>query len=592
MECMEREDRSHENGGQVRPPRPPPPVVSTDVNSYKYLQRMHDKAFHFSSQGLSAEETGNSEIALTSYKEAIELMTKVLEMDSENLTNATSDEKDKAKLLQQKVTKTKMQIEYRIQELERELAPQASQDYLMQVDSPPSYDEAMSSGSAWTSLGDSIMSDEQRNTDVMANAEQLFTIEEGVQMFFITPEGYVSAPSYPARMRLCRFSDDGLQSAGATNAPSPPAFLQIGDWVYPLIPGMSPALQTSYGGYIFPDTLSQIPGASVGLMLPETVSDDERQTFEQLLSSLTVMREQVNTIQPADITLPSAPIEQHYPPQVVPQIPPPQPTAVEERESTAGQKVDTSTKISKGISVAADWITWGLGKGAEKTGDLIKFGSQRLQQRINPVSNPKPIPPRVQTGVTYARKASHAAVTVSSFLVTKLGDATVKLGRHLAPHVKKQGARFLPKSLSQEGSDGKSKMSGVIEVAASGIKGFGTVYMGLESAAKALAKSLANETVVVVQHRYGREAGAVTDNTLYSIGNLGMTAFNVDNLGVKAMAKRAAKETGKAVIKDYADEHSRRAQQNQNGPLQYPNPASNSTTDNSNCYPKLPENKQ
>ena len=31
-----------------------------------------------------------------------------------------------------------------------------------------------------------------------------------------------------------------------------------------------------------------------------------------------------------------------------------------------------------------------------------------------------------------------------------------------------------------------------------------------------------------------------------------MAAYNVDNLGVKAIAKRAAKDTGKAVIEDYA----------------------------------------
>lgn len=31
--------------------------------------------------------------------------------------------------------------------------------------------------------------------------------------------------------------------------------------------------------------------------------------------------------------------------------------------------------------------------------------------------------------------------------------------------------------------------------------GFGTVYMSLESAAKALAKNLANETVTVVNHK-------------------------------------------------------------------------------------------
>ena len=108
--------------------------------------------------------------------------------------------------------------------------------------------------------------------------------------------------------------------------------------------------------------------------------------------------------------------------------------------------------------------------------------------------------------------------------------------------------------------------------------GFGTVYLALEKAAKNLAKSIADETVSVVQHkwvlfyldssfcsisfingrfcliinfRYGKEVGTATENALYATGNLGLTVNNARNLGVKAIAKRAAKDTGKAVVEDY-----------------------------------------
>lgn len=54
-------------------------------------------------------------------------------------------------------------------------------------------------------------------------------------------------------------------------------------------------------------------------------------------------------------------------------------------------------------------------------------------------------------------------------------------------------------------------------------------------------------------YRYGQQAGQLADNTLYAAGNLAMTAYNVDSLGIKAVAKRAAKDTGKAVIQDIAN---------------------------------------
>ena len=49
------------------------------------------------------------------------------------------------------------------------------------------------------------------------------------------------------------------------------------------------------------------------------------------------------------------------------------------------------------------------------------------------------------------------------------------LAREAAPHIRKQGEKILPKSMKDPSSDGKSKMDGVIEVAASGLKGMHSV---------------------------------------------------------------------------------------------------------------------
>ena len=54
--------------------------------------------------------------------------------------------------------------------------------------------------------------------------------------------------------------------------------------------------------------------------------------------------------------------------------------------------------------------------------------------------------------------------------------------------------------------------------------------------------------------RYGKDAGELTEHTLFSAGNIAMTAYNANHLGVKAIAKRAAKDTGKAVLEDIAEQ--------------------------------------
>lgn len=56
------------------------------------------------------------------------------------------------------------------------------------------------------------------------DGEELLYIPNGVQIFFVTPEGQVSAPSYPGYLRLVKFTSD--YSNRMPNRP--PAFLQVG----------------------------------------------------------------------------------------------------------------------------------------------------------------------------------------------------------------------------------------------------------------------------------------------------------------------------------------------------------------------------
>lgn len=55
------------------------------------------------------------------------------------------------------------------------------------------------------------------------DADELILIPRGVQLFFVTPDGQVSAPSYPGYLRIVKFLD--ADSETAQNRP--PAFLQV-----------------------------------------------------------------------------------------------------------------------------------------------------------------------------------------------------------------------------------------------------------------------------------------------------------------------------------------------------------------------------
>lgn len=43
----------------------------------------------------------------------------------------------------------------------------------------------------------------------------------------------------------------------------------------------------------------------------------------------------------------------------------------------------------------------------------------------------------------------------------------------------------------------------------------------------------------------------MTDNAVHSAMNVGATAFNIDNIGIKALVKKTAKETSHAILDEY-----------------------------------------
>ncbi|KAG8267189.1 Spartin [Homalodisca vitripennis] len=132
----------------------------------------------------------------------------------------------------------------------------------------------------------------------------------------------------------------------------------------------------------------------------------------------------------------------------------------------------------------------------------------------------------------------------------KVGSATMALGRYLAPHIQRGGTALLSKAGVGEQTAAEG-VGGVLTVAAGAVEGFGTIYTGLEQSAGILGTSLTNNTVQIVQHKYGEPMAEVTGDTLYTVGNVINTSNNIHNLTPKGLAKRAAKNTGKAIVEPH-----------------------------------------
>nr|CAD7430632.1 unnamed protein product [Timema monikensis] len=347
---------------------------------------------------------------------------------------------------------------------------------------------------------------------VETNAEtaQILYSHDNVRVYFISPDGSVTATSEPDTLKIVQLNDAGEKTR---------AYLELGNWIYPLVPDVSPCFRTEYGAFILPDVHSTVEGSAVGIILPE---DADASVYDLLDDILHGIATRVPTGE-----------------------------AVMARAGRWKRSGQFSHSISQGLVKGAHYISHGLVKGAVKAGDLMNYGTPRLIQRLTPDPNPTQVSPRVTQGIQVAKNVTGHVVQVTGFLASAIGTATMSLGRFLAPHIQRHGTRLLSSTWNMSESEASEKVDGVFEVAAGAVEGFSTVYEGLECSAAILASNLSNNTVKIVEHKYGHPMAEATGETLLTVGNIFTAAHNVKYFTPKGFVKITAKETGKAIVEDY-----------------------------------------
>ncbi|XP_077015153.1 spartin isoform X3 [Tamandua tetradactyla] len=577
------------------PPRPPSEMEQEPQNEeapeIKIIREAYQKAFLFVNKGLNADESGQKEEAKNCYKQGIGHLLRGISISTTE-PEYTGPGWESARQMQQKMKETLQNVRSRLEILEKGLAtlrndlqevpklypefppkmsekPPESQSFSSPsqhaevngstsntsrglgpgslpshscpVEAPPAYTPQAAEGHYTVSYGtdsgeySSVGEDFYRNHSqpppletLGLDADELILIPNGVQIFFVNPAGEVSAPSYPGYLRIVRFLDNSLD----TVLNRPPGFLQVCDWLYPLVPDRSPVLKCTVGAYMFPDTMLQASGCFVGVVLSSELPEDDRELFEDLLRQMSDLRLQATDASREEVNL------SH--------IVPCEPVS----EEKAKELPEWSEKVAQNILSGASWVSWGLVKGAEFTGKAIQKGASKLRERIQPEEKPVEVSPAVTRGLHLAKQATGGAAKVSQFLVDGVCTVANCVGKELAPHVKKHGSKLVPESLKKD-KDGKSPLDGAMVVAASSVQGFSTVWQGLECAAKCIVNNVSAETVQTVRYKYGHNAGEATHDAVDSAINVGLTAYNIDNIGVKAMVKKTAKQTGHALLEDY-----------------------------------------
>ena len=75
--------------------------------------------------------------------------------------------------------------------------------------------------------------------------EEIFCLPDCVQIFFISESGQVSTFTDSSTLRIFRTKQ--------RNETEFRTFIQVGEWIYQLIPEKSPILKSTNGAFMFPD---------------------------------------------------------------------------------------------------------------------------------------------------------------------------------------------------------------------------------------------------------------------------------------------------------------------------------------------------
>ncbi|KAL1438133.1 hypothetical protein MTO96_048224 [Rhipicephalus appendiculatus] len=281
---------------------------------------------------------------------------------------------------------------------------------------------------------------------------------------------------------------------------APLPWLQVGTWIYPLVPKQSPALKSGFGAYLFPniDAPLKETGASVGVLLPPDLPHEMISLFESLMEELTAMKIEV---------LDDSCFTKCTPESFLSRF----------RRSTS-----FSQQVSDTIVAGSEALSKGLTKGAMVTGEALKMGTARLKQYLKPDPQPLEVDPRVKQGLEILRTVTGSARSVTERVANKVGELTVKVAQMVATNVSCETCIAGPQELPSSSMD---KVQGALTIAKGGIQGLSTVYVGLENAAKILATSLADETVEVIGYKYGTDAAQVVDNAMNSVTNVTMATY-------------------------------------------------------------------
>lgn len=441
--------------------------------TYEILREKHDEAQKLVNLAKKSEEQGNNEVALIKYKVGMAAIDHALATPV-----ALPDDPDdvdetflSAVNIVQMLKRTRGEVMHRIAILSPTTSQAADANGQFDRDSSSSPD---GNGKSKRPRTFSELATELKNLEIdfndaqnLPNVLELLFACHGVKLYRINANGEVTTTDESSTLRIVRLDQNVTQNLDATyfmqiipssaveridlnedvqnehddgakqpdakkvREGTPPKQIDT-SLIYPLVLGVSPCFRTDFGAFIFPDIQSNVPGAAIGIVVPQPADQIVLEILESVLHGVVRQKQTEGKAE----------------------------TEEEEAERKERDRRYASERISENIVHGACLISNGLVKGTEQVSKLVSYTTPYLLSKMNKApENAPPVSNKVANGIEIAKTATGVAVGITSFVAAKVGSATMALGQFLAPHVHAQGSKLLSKSMGYSTDEAKDKVS-------------------------------------------------------------------------------------------------------------------------------------
>eukprot|EP01112_Ceratiomyxa_fruticulosa_P011129 TRINITY_DN2997_c0_g1_i3.p1 TRINITY_DN2997_c0_g1~~TRINITY_DN2997_c0_g1_i3.p1 ORF type:complete len:572 (-),score=142.15 TRINITY_DN2997_c0_g1_i3:149-1864(-) len=306
-----------------------------------------------------------------------------------------------------------------------------------------------------------------------------------------------------------------------------------------------PCLCTAPGYYIFP---LASPGTNstvfYGVVFPPGIPQHYLLVFDKLLSEECMLRRLPQFPAPPQTTTTTTTVSTTVSQEIV--------------EKPSGEITTTTTKtlavsqpqadftvrvlssVTSGIETGSVKLAEGIVAGSKALSNGATKGGEYLKSKITPSEQPVHVNAKVAGTIYIAGKLSPICVTVSKVLINTLAKLAEEIGEAVADSL--TGTDIEAKVKKVTPSEGPRKEA-ARELGKATLRAALNVWEALEEAGKTIYKNTSAATVSVVEHKYGKEVGQATSDSLVLAGNVVNTLYNVDQMGAKAIARRVAKHS-------------------------------------------------